>query len=349
MRNVGYKYFFGVILFLYTLLTHALSAEDAQLLRKEYQQYQAWMLSRNYFFGTTVGQDRIKALAWQFLYTSQLPSSYPQKEKLLAFYKQGLTPKQIFAATQLAQKLRNQYALLEPFTEAEMYRVFALHEENVSWSDFQILLPPATVWNHFKRWVDWLAEHNNAQIVSSLEQKMLDLYAAKQFPIVYGQVVVKGPEPLEMIDSDIKILPGGFFIGYTNNKTISFALPGYEKVSVAVNKALQIQGIPPVVLKAHAHSKKTGVVGHVLPWFGVERGNLLLQLQTTERSGLADPWYHPAIPLTVTNGGEFYTTGLSPGRYKLYINTAGISTSKEFIVHDGEIHGLSLIDLRKKV
>src|SRR5262245_7910716 len=110
----------------------ALSLEDAQLLRKEYQQYQAWMLSRNYFFGTTLKRQPVKALAWQFIYVSMLPTSYPEKEKLLALYKGKLHSSQIAEATELAQILRSRYDLQAPFTEEELYRVYTLHENNVS-------------------------------------------------------------------------------------------------------------------------------------------------------------------------------------------------------------------------
>jgi len=57
----------------------------------------------------------------------------------------------------------------------------------------------------------------------------------------------------------------------------------------------------------------------------------------------------PVVPITVTNNGEVYTTGLAPGPYQLIINTAGLSTVIRFSAKEGEIRGLSLIDFRKKI
>lgn len=349
MSKLGYRCCLCIVLFLLASLAHALSMEDARLLQKEYQQYQAWVLSRNYFFGTTVKQDRIKALAWQWIYVEQLPSTYPEKERLLSLYNQGLSVGQKAEAKKLAALLRTQYDLLPFFNEDELYRVYILHEEKVSWCTLQPVLPPADVWRNFNSWLDWLAKKNNPSLAATLEQRMRDLIAAKQFPIVYGQVMVKGPESLTLINSEFEILPGGFFIGHPSNKAISFSLSGYKPASSAINTSYEIQAIPPIILEAEGGTKPTGVVGRVLPWGGVEQANMLLQRVVGESKAAKDPWFRQAMPLTVTNGGEFYTTGLSPGRYELFINTAGLSTSKQFTVRDGEIRGLSLIDLRQKV
>ncbi|WP_412754933.1 hypothetical protein [Legionella donaldsonii] len=349
MSKLGYRYCLFFILYLLILSAHALTMEDARLLQKEYQQYQAWVLGRNYFFGTTVKQDRIKALAWQLVYVEQLPAPYPEKEKLLSVYSQGLSVGQKEEAKKLSALLRTQYDLLPPFNEDELYRVYILHEEKISWRTLQLVLPPEKVWNNFNAWLDWLAKTANTALAATLERRMRDLIAARQFPIVYGQVIVKGPEPLPLVNSELEILPGGFFIGHPDRTTISFALPGYKSASFGINPRYEVQAIPPIVLDAEGGTKPTGVVGRVLPWGGVDRSNMLLQRVVGEGKASEDPWFRQAIPLTVTNGGEFYTTGLSPGRYQLFINTAGLSTSKQFTVRDGEIRGLSLIDLRQKV
>lgn len=337
--------FLSGLLVLWTLVDYAaLSIEDAQLLQKEYQQYQAWVLSRNYLFGTTLNPEPIKALAWQLIYVDMLPPSYPEKEKLLAIYKRKLLPSQISEATQLAQTLRHRYGLSKPFTEEELYQVYTLHENNVSWTDFKFLLPTAETWEHFDKWLDWLAQSNQQQALA-IDQIKHELDKGKQYPIVYGQVMIQGPEPLAMIRSEVKLLDEGFFIVHPVGKTISFALPGYKTVTVSINKKQLLQSVPPVVLVKLGGNKKTGVVGRVLPWSGVEGSNIMLRSVMSEIA--KDPWYQPAIPLTITQGGQFYATGLSPGRYELFITTGGINTSKQFTVQENEIRGLSLIDLRK--
>lgn len=250
MSKLGYRYCLFFILYLLILSAHALTMEDARLLQKEYQQYQAWVLGHNYFFGTTVKQDRIKALAWQLVYVEQLPASYPEKEKLLSVYSQGLSVGQKEEAKKLSALLRTQYDLLPPFNEDELYRVYILHEEKISWRTLQLVLPPEKVWNNFNAWLDWLAKTANPALAATLERRMRDLIAARQFPIVYGQVIVKGPEPLPLVNSELEILPGGFFIGHPDRTTVSFALPGYKSVSFGINPRYEVQAIPPIVLDA---------------------------------------------------------------------------------------------------
>ncbi|MDI9819305.1 MULTISPECIES: hypothetical protein [unclassified Legionella] len=346
MRKVIDRFLPGIVLLLLISSVYAFSSEDARLLKKEYQQYQAWSLARNYFFGTTVKKDQPRALAWQLVYVNQLPSSYPQKEKLLAPFKLGLTRVEIDSANQLAKNLREQFNFSTPFTEAELSRIYSLHEQHVSWGDVELLSAPQTVRGHFKEWIDWLIEHNDSQTAEKLGQRMLNLYAAKRFPIIYGQIIIKGPESPEMVSSEINILPGGFFIAHPAGKSISFNLPGYRSITVAVEKAAKIQSIAPVVFERAPLSRDTGVIGRVLPWSGIEKGNLLLRFKAPNNIENA-PWHYPAIPLTITNDGQFYVTELAPGSYQLFINVAGLETLKEFTIRKDEIRGLSLIDLRK--
>lgn len=333
------------LLLAFAATASALTAEDAVLLKKEYQQYQAWSLSRNYFFGTTLKPDRVKALAWQLIYVAQLPASYPEKEKLLGPFKQPLANGQIRQATELAQSFRQKYALLAPFTEAELYKVYELHEQKVSWNELQFKTAPDVIRSNFNKWLDWIASEGYEETAKSLEQMKMRLVTEGRFPIVYGQIIVKGPEPLQMIKSEVHILPGGFFIGQVQGRNLSFNLAGYQTALIALDSHKKLQNIPPVIFSMPPGLKQTGVIGRVLPWAGIERANMLLRQDSGNKSTV-DPWYQPAIPLTVTNGGEFYTTALSAGRYILFISTAGLSTFKQFSVRDGEVRGLSLVDLR---
>ncbi|WP_028389573.1 hypothetical protein [Legionella fairfieldensis] len=223
-RGLIYLFILG---FFFLSSACALSVKEAQLVEKGHQQYRAWVLSRDYFFGMTRKKDCIKALAWQFVYVGLLPPSYPQKEQLLAFYKDNLSSTEISYASQIAKNLRQRHHLQQPFSEAELSIAYALQEET------------------------------------------------------------------------------------------------------------------------QESNKKTGVVGRVLPWFGVEKSNMLLRLIEKRKDNNTS--HYSAIFLTVTNNGQFYVTGLNPGRYELFINTANIQATKRFSIREGEIRGLSLIDLRKKI
>lgn len=234
----------GCLLWLCFSSVNAWTLDDVRLLQKEYQQYQAWVLSRDYFFGTTLTANRIKALAWQLVYVGMLPATYPEKERLLNFYRENLSGTEITQANELAEILRGSYELDDSLSEEELARIHALHEENLSLA----------------------------------------------------------------ILSDYKTVP--------------------------------VQDI---------HYRKTGVIGRVLPWLGLSHSDIMLRLVSPEKKKSNDPWYRAVVPLTVTDEGKFYATGLSPGRYELAITTAGTRTFKQFTLQKGEVRGLSLIDLRSQV
>ena len=352
LKRFRHVYFSGVLVLVSSALSaQAMSFEGAEYLRKDYQLYQAWSLGRNYFFGTTVISSRKKALAWQMVYVSLLPSTYPAKNNLLAFYQRGLSKTQLADASILAENYRKKYDLQGAFTEEQLNQAYVLRDEVDAWDKLQFDLPPKAVWRHFGHWLSWLAEQQrDTSLAVILDSKANQLNLEKKFPIVFGQVLVKGPEPVAMVNSDVQLLKDGFFVAQAKNSSLSFSLPGYYTVTIPVNSRAQVQGIAPVVMIKQPHGKGTGVVGRVLPWKGVEQGNIVLTRDETEKSTTnQDPWYHPVIPLTVTNNGEFYATGLVPGAYHVVINTAGLSTSIKFTAKEGEIRGLSLIDLRKKL
>lgn len=327
--------------------TYALLVEDALLLKKEYQQYQAWVLSRDYFFGTSIKRNPIQALAWQQIYLNLLPATYPGKETLISFYKKDLSPQQISAATRLAGKLARLHQLDVPFSEVDLLKLYDLHETNASWNRFKPLVTPPSILHNWKDWLHWLKEHNYQQDALYLQTMMDDLYAKKQFPIVYGEIVINGPEAFERINAKVKISSHGFFIGHVNEKTLEFSLLGYNIVKINIDNKQQIQALSPIILSPQATNKKTGVVGRVLPWADLE-SNMVLRLVSNNYEN-KNIWYKAAANLTVIGSGQFYAIGLVPGTYELFISTAGINVVKRFIIHKNEIRGLSLIDLRKKL
>lgn len=327
----------------------ALSIDEAKLLRKDYQLYQAWSLSRDYYFGNTFKSDRIRALAWQMVYVDLLPTAYPQKKELLAFYEKGLSNSQIDQAKVLSHRLINDYNLGVPFTEDQLAQAYVLRDIHQNWQNLPINAVQPAVASKFKRWVEWLDAQGLGQEALSFDNRAYQLAEKHLFPIVYGQVIVKGIDSPEMVSSNIPIDANGFFVAHPMSQQLVFSLPGYKTVTVPIDERQQVQSIYSVVLEPLPSSKETGVVGRVLPWKGLEHGNILLRSELPANGQLSNPWKAPVIPLTVTNAGEFYTTGLVPGRYNLLINTAGLSTIVRFAVKKGEIRGLSVIDLQRQI
>lgn len=331
----------------FTLMTPALalSLDDAHLLQKDYQLYQMWSISRDYLFGMSHKPDRVRALAWQMAYLDHLPANYPQKTAQLAWYQRGLNTRQIMQAKAIAGEESVKHGFGAPVSEEEMRRVYPLRDELNDWNTLQPVLPSHEISRRFRTWVEWLAGHQERDAALVLDRRGLNLLKAGQFPVLYGQVVVKGPESPDMVSSDFSILPGGFFIGHTNQTSTRFVLPGYKSVVVPINQEQQVQAIPPVILEPLPRSRKTGVVGRVLPWSDLEHSSILLRPERSDRQQ-DTTWLNPFVPLTVTNNGEFYTTGLPAGRYELLIHTQGLSTRVRFGVKEGEVRGLSLINLQ---
>jgi len=329
-------------------VAYSMTSEEARLLRKDYQLYQAWSLSRNYFFGTTLPRDRIKALAWQTVYVDLLPAAYPKKDQLLS-YREGLNNNQIQQAKEMAKSLISRYNLGLPFNEMELSEAYVLRDENNNWNNLQLDVVPEAAATNFKHWIQWLANHDKRSLAIELDNRGYALLTKKQFPIIYGQIIIKGPESPEMLNSNIDLSNEGYFVAHTNQSQLFFNMPGYKPVTVAINQSQQVQYISPVILEPLSHSKRTGVVGRVLPWSGFDHGNIILRAELPKKQVINDPWMQPVVPITVTNNGEVYTTGLAPGPYQLIINTAGLSTVIRFSAKEGEIRGLSLIDFRKKI
>lgn len=342
------RYILGIVFFLMAPVAGALTSDEAGLLKKEFQLYQAWTLSRNYFFGMTLPHDQVKSLAWQLAYLTHLPHSYPEKEKLLLPYKAGLSAKQISLAQELADRYAKKYYLGEPLTEAELYKIFELHQQDeiIPWEQYHPVLAPDKAWSAFQHLQDWLVQNKKVELANALGEKKSRL--AHQGSLVYGQIVIFGPESPAMVDTYLAPDAEGYFVGQARDKVLAFSLPGYKPVRITIDPAKSLQGIGAIILKRPQVSMKTGMVGRVLPWADLERSNILLRFYPEQSKNSRDPWFDPAVNMTVTHTGQFYATGLTPAHYQLVIATFGLKTLKEFSVRENEIRGLSLIDLRKR-
>ncbi|MGQ3888989.1 hypothetical protein ACQUW5_08160 [Legionella sp. CNM-1927-20] len=345
MKSIN-KGLFYLFLYWMTLPVLAMSFEDAQLLRKDYFLYQAWSVSRNYYFGTIIKQNRVYALAWQLIYTSLLPTTYPQKEKLLDVYRNGLSAKQQQRASEIAGYLIKTYNLNSPLSEIELTQAYLLREVNNDWSSLELILPSKEDSKQFKQWIIWLAHYYGQSIAEQIDQYAYNLLTANQLPIVYGQLNVKGPELPQMVGVDVKIFSHGLFVGHPHNRELNFNLAGYQTARIKLNNK-SIQPIPVVNLEPLPHNKQTGLIGRVLPWSGLTTGNIIFIAESALANHQDEPWLQPHIPLTITENGEFYATGLAAGRYLLFINTAGLSTKIKVTLKEGETRGLSLIKLNK--
>ena len=336
-----------LLLSLNTPLFAGESEDDELLIKEAYLQYQMWALSRNYAFGTTLAKDPTKALAWQIVYVKSLSKSYPGKSKLLKPYKSALSKSQIKEAYTLADHYRKKYFLDYEMDEQQLSRLFVINEklkerplsnqrQNIAGSEF----------DKFQSIIDFLIQNKQTKLANLLEQRFSALTEEKEYPVVFGQVKVDGPEPAQMVDAPFKLFAQGFFVAYAKSSRLDFNLPGYEPYTVKINNQQQVQNLGQITLKPSPHKAKTGFVGRVLPWRGVDKGNIILRQATHKLSDEDNPWYQPVIPITILNSGKFYATGLTPGSYQLILQVNGNKVSKKFSLQKGHIKGLALVDLR---
>ena len=198
----------------------------------------------------------------------------------------------------------------------------------------------------FRSMIDFLIQNKQAKLATLLEQRFDALTEEKEYPVVFGQVRVEGPEPAQMADAPFKLFAQGFFVAYAKSSRLGFNLPGYEPYVVKINNQQQVQSLGQITLKPSPYKTKTGFVGRVLPWRGVDKGNIILRQATHKPSDEDNPWYQPVIPITILNSGKFYATGLTPGSYQLILQVNGNKVSKKFSLQKGHIKGLALVDLR---
>jgi len=323
------------------------SKDDPLLIKEAYLQYQMWALSRNYAFGTTLARDPIKALAWQIVYVKSLSKSYPGKSKLLKPYKRGLSKTQIKEAYTLADHYRKKYLLDYEMNEGQLSRLFVINE-NIKEKPLsgKKQYTAGSQLTRFQSMINFLIENKQTKLANLLEQRFEALAEEQEYPVVFGQVSVEGPEPAQMVDAPFKLFAQGFFVAYAKSSRLDFNLPGYEPFNVKISNQQQVQNLGVITLKPSPHKAKTGFVGRVLPWRGVDRGNIILRQATHKPTDEDNAWYQPVIPITILNSGKFYATGLTPGTYQLILQVNGNKVSKKFSLHKGHIKGLALVDLR---
>jgi hypothetical protein len=324
----------------HSILAIAMSGpnEDYELAKENFELYQMWALSRNYYFGATLTKNLVEALAWQYVYLNSLPHNYPGKTKIIAPYKKGLTSQQLKKAKVLSKLYQNKYKLNFEVNEKQLQRLLDINKQSMLENK-----PPKLA--NFKELLQYLWSEKNYSLVEELQIETEQLVKNKRFPIIFGQIVIEGPEPAEMVSSNIQIHRHGIFIAHVKNAKVFFKLAGYKSQSITINKKNEVINFGQIVLSPITNKQKTGIVGRVTPWPGIEKGNILLRIKPEDKESNNNPWHNPVIPLTVLNNGKFYATGLSPDKYQLIINIGDKKVIREFRVSANQIRGIPVIDM----
>ena len=81
-----------------------------------------WLISQAYRYGVVLPKDKVKALAWQRCYLRALPENYPQKEKIIRPYEQGLTNVELEDAKQICQWIDQKQLPINPIANSALYQ-----------------------------------------------------------------------------------------------------------------------------------------------------------------------------------------------------------------------------------
>ncbi len=312
-----------------------------ELIRRNYQLKQMWALSRNYYHGTTVPKDKVKALAWQIIYTSALPKSYPGLRVLLDVYQKGLKKEQIDQAKFIAHKLKKEFSLEFRLDEKSFSKAFEFYKDRdkdkkkITLGDFTSL---ADFLKHVKK--------DNPELYKAYKIKLSHLEEEAINPVVFGQVIVNGPEPAEGVGTVHldKIDKGGYFLTEAKSP-LAFELSGYQRVGREFEDVATIVNLGRIILNPEPKARRSSIVGQIYPANKIAQVGIVLRLKSQRRHII--PWLLPVVPITFLSNGQFYATDLSPNAYDLIISYQGKVIQKEIKLYPGAVKNLPKIHLDK--
>lgn len=300
----------------------------------------AWNLSQNYFYGTAVKQDRVKALAWQYVYVTSLPDTYPGGYQLLNKFKASLTKEEISDAYQQAQLFKKKYQLPGKLTEAGLSEVFNAKEDVTSNVTEQR--------DAFQTVKDFFAKvaAKDPVLAKRYQNKYRALLEQGEGTIIYGQLTINGGIDRQWIHANqpISVDKYGFFMQVATSPLLLF-YPGYQRVVKEFSTSGKVSSLGQVVLNSLPETMLSSVVGRIiLPNKGQDFWAVLKAKEQYLNGD--EPWLTPTIPLTFLPNGQFYAKGLSPVTYQLMIANQGKVVEKEFSLHPGQVKTLSAIYIK---
>lgn len=312
------------------VLSFSVSANsDIQTLLKEnFELHQMWALSRNYYHGTTLKKDLVKALAWQMVYTSVLPPSYPGRNTLIERYKKGLSEAEVSLAHEYAKTLKETYHLDFHLSEADLYSIFVSKNEAN-----QVSPHPVSAFKTKQQFLNEVKK-SDAKLAKHYETVFNDIQLEEGKSVVYGKITINGVEPAEMVQASqsIRISPDGYFIANVRSP-LTFKLVGYQDINKTFSADKQLINLGQLNLVKPGKKQLANLVGQITP--KEIAPDIDIQLQLADIFKRDEPWLTPVIPVTVLPGGEFYVKDLAPNHYDLVVNYQGKITKEPLTIKSG--------------
>jgi len=342
------RYIFITILCLLPSLGWTQSADDL-LKRRNHEIHRIWMQSQNYTYGTGVNKDLAQAYAWLRLYQLSLPKQYPGIPEQVATLRAQLTPDQIQRGEAMIPRLKAQFDLDFQLSEDDMARITEIRFQKAAQNRNAPNLPgiPQLAQQLEKAGKTALAKSFWQHYQKALKEYQKDPHGR----IVYGRVIVFGPESPREVVSPIEILDEGYFVGYVSQyaRAMDFRLDGYMPIQYFVDQHRSPQLLATAYLRPLKPGELAGVSGQVLPIKDAPQTHVVLQLQPTEQRYQSvdnrPSWYWPTLNVPLTPTGQFTLTGLSPSRYQLIVSGPKGRYEFSVVLRPGELRDLGPLNL----
>lgn len=333
------KQIYGCCFTIFFLMLSVCTVQADSIAEAQFDIHQMWALSKNYYYGTTVPKDKMMALAWQMVYISVLPNSYPGVSELLEIEKHNLSDSEITLAKNKALELKAKYHLDFQLSERELFQSY---HSTPSSND---TVATNKVFSNLDEFLDEVKQQNPA-----LEKRYRDKIKQQRHkdssqPMIYGQVVVNGPPPSQAVSVNIPldIDEAGYFLAFGLKGPLTFQLSGYEKKSRAFSSTAKEVNLARISLTPLEDEQKASIVGAVKPAKAIKDLDIVLKLK--EQAERSEPWFNTLESITILSNGQFYANGLSPTDYELIISYRDKTYKQDINLHPGMVKTLHTTDL----
>lgn len=301
------------------------SSEEYQLLKTMYAVNQMWALGQDYLHGTTVPQDLTKAYAWLSLYQRSLPESYPGLDNIISDLRTRIDDEQLNKGDNLIELYAQKYKLDFRLSELDLNHIHVLQESQPQFVFEEEMLDLA-----FLDLIASLEEKGQQQLAEKLVARMEQVQAqAESRPlakIVYGKLMIAGPEDPQNVIAQFPVFEDGYFLGLAvyPDKSLEFSLSGYQQVKLKLKPSTEKVINAGVIKMLPVEPRdKASIVGMLALRNNDVNAVLQILPANLPETDEIDPWWWSKSRVTVLPSGELYATDLTPDCYRLAISQAG--------------------------
>ncbi|HEX4413764.1 MAG TPA: carboxypeptidase-like regulatory domain-containing protein [Lacipirellulaceae bacterium] len=202
------------------------------------------------------------------------------------------------------------------------------------------------------------SSNDKAALAQQIDKGGKEIVQRRKGHVIVGRVLLEGKDDPRDINSQMEILPQGYFAGPVRdlNAPVGFRLNGYAPfdLSLAVHDGLVID-VGTVQMKRLPDSELAKLAGEVELEDAGKLDTVKVQIRTDSGpintpSGGTEPRPHYAAAITppLDSDGRFSQSGLSPIDYDVSINAPGyVSQGRKVTLSSGAVYQLGAVKLEK--